>query len=495
MPGDVILEVKNMSKRFYATQALRNVDFKLKSGEIHILCGENGAGKSTLMKILAGNYRADSGEILLKGEKVLINTPLEAEQLGIAMVYQEASLSPTVSVFENIFLGREITYKGGLLNKRKMIAESDKYLEMAQANVAPKSLVSLLSVGEMQLVQIAKALSLQARIIIMDEPCSALSQKDSENLFGILKDLKNKGISIIYIDHRIENFFKIGDRITVLRDGEKIGTCDMNNVTQDEIISMMVGRNINNIYSKTSKPSDKIMLNISGFSNKRIQNIEVSVKEGEIFGLGGLVGAGRSEIMRAIFGLDRVEKGAKIELDGKTVTIHSPLDAIKLGIGYVPEDRKLQGLFLRKSVQFNSSIVCIDDMSKAIIMDIKKEKSIVKKYIKLLSIKTTDITTIINNLSGGNQQKVVLAKWLIMKNIKVLMLDEPTRGVDVGAKFEIYKIINQLASQGITILLVTSELPELLGLCDRIAVIRKGEIKGILERSDFSQVNVMKLCV
>jgi ribose transport system ATP-binding protein len=495
MNEKTILEVRNMYKSFNVIQALKNVDFDLREGEIHVLCGENGAGKSTLMKILAGNYKANSGTVSIEGKQVEITSPLDAEHFGIAIVYQETSLSPTIAVYENMYLGRELNQRFGLLNKKLMITEAQKYLKIAGAHADPKALVSMLSVAEMQLVQIAKALSLNARIIIMDEPCSALSEKDSDNLFRILKNLKSQGISIIYIDHRMENIFKIGDRITVLRDGEKIGTRNIKDITQDEIIQMMVGRSIHNIYPKTNVFTDRVILTMDGFSNKRIHNVHLKVRAGEILGIGGLVGAGRSEIMRALFCLDEVKKGAVITLDSKEIEIKTPLDAIKHGIGYVPEDRKLQSLFLLKSVQFNSSIVCLDDYSRGMFVDSKLEKSAVSKYVDSLNIKAKTIAALVNELSGGNQQKVVLAKWLLMKNIKVLLLDEPTRGVDVGAKYEIYKLINQLSDQGIAIVMITSELPELIGLCDRIAVVRNGEISGVLDRCNFSQVNVMKLAV
>ncbi len=495
MEENVILEVKGVKKTFQAIQALKGVDFDLKAGEIHVLCGENGAGKSTLMKILAGNYSPDEGTIYIDGKKVTITDPLSAEKCGIAIVYQETSLSPTVSVYENIFLNKEMTGKLGLLDKKKMIAQCKKYLAMTQANVDPKALVSLLSVAEMQLVQIAKALSVNARIIIMDEPCSALSQKDSDNLFEILRGLRAKGIGIIYIDHRMENIFKIGDRITVFRDGEKIGTRGIGEITQDEVIQMMVGRSIKNIYVKTSTPQDRMVLDVKGLSNRRIHNVDFQVRAGEVLGLGGLVGAGRSEIIRALFGRDKVKKGAQVMLNGKQVTIRTPMDAIRNGIGYVPEDRKLQGLFLRLSVFFNASVVCLDDVSRGAFVRAKRVKANVDQYITSLGIKTRSGAALVSELSGGNQQKVVLAKWLMLQNINILLMDEPTRGVDVGAKYEIYKLISQLAERGIAIILITSELPELIGLCDRIAVIRQGEISGILDRSEFSQVGIMKLSV
>ena len=483
-----------MSKSFYGSYALKNVDFDLREGEVHILCGENGAGKSTLMKILSGNYHADGGEILLDGKPVHIQTPMDAEKYGIAIVYQEMSLSPTVSVAENTFLGRE-KVRCGLINRKEMYKETKKYLDIVGADVDPNRLVSLLTAAQMQFVQIARALSINARIIIMDEPCSSLSEKDSESLFDIIRDLRSKGISIIYIDHRMENFFKIGDRITILRDAERIDTCDIDKVTKDEIIQKMVGRSISNIYPKEGKLSDQVVLKVEGIQNKKLQDISFEVKAGEVFGLGGLVGAGRSEIVRAIFGADPVDKNAKIFIDGKEIKIKSISDAIHHGIAYIPEDRKRQGLVLTKSIPFNTSLACIERFLKGPFISMKRSRKPVQEVVAKLNIRYKGLNVRVLELSGGNQQKVVIAKWLLLEKMRVLLLDEPTRGIDVGAKYEIYKLIGELSRKGIAIVLITSELPELIGLCDRIAIVASGAIQATLDRAEFSQEKIISYCV
>ena len=486
MNSKSILNMNAITREFPGVRALDNVDFDLYEGEIHILCGENGAGKSTLIKILAGTIQPTSGEIYLNGRKIVINNPFTAEHLGISIVYQELSLSPSITVAENIFLGREYKNPLGLLDRNKMHEEAVKFLKMLNCDVNPGILLKCLPIAKQQLVQIAKAISLKAKILIMDEPFSALGEEDANNLFGIMENLKKSGVSIIYIDHRIDNFFKIGDRITVLRDGKKINTAHMKDLNKDEIIKMMVGRSIDNIFPKYNSVCDDTMVNVVNVTSKKVKNINFSVSKGEIFGIGGLVGSGRTEIMRAVFGLDKKYTGY-VEVDGKKVNIKGPIDAIRSGIGYVPEDRKLKGLVLKKSVRFNGTLVCISDFSRLGLLKNKSEKERIWGFVRTLNIKTPGIDRNVINLSGGNQQKVVLSKWLMMKNLKVLLLDEPTRGVDVGAKFEIYKLINELANRGIAIILITSELPELIGLCDRVAILKNGRITGILGRNEITQ--------
>lgn len=475
--------------------ALKEVDFDLKESEVHVICGENGAGKSTLMKILAGNYPQDTGEINLYGKKVEIKNQLYAERLGISIVYQELSLSPTISVAENIFMGREFTIFGGVINKKKLLNEAKRYLDIVGADIDPDMKTTLLSTAQMQQVEIAKALSTNAKIIIMDEPCSSLSEEDSEKLFCIIKELTLKGISIIYIDHRLENIFKIGDRVTVLRDGSKIVTCNIFDITVDKLVQHMVGREITNYYPKYSKPLDDIMLKVSNLMNEKLNNISFEVKKGEVFGLAGLVGAGRSEIIRAIFGVDNIERNALIELMGKELKIKSPIDAINAGIGYVPEDRKLEGLVLYRDITLNTMLVRIKTLTKGLFTNKKLIAQETQNGVNNLNIKTGSIYSLVSELSGGNQQKVVLARWLAVNNLQVLLLDEPTRGIDVGAKNEIYRLINELANNGMSIILITSELPELLGLSDRIAVINDGKLGGIISREDFSQEKIMSMCV
>jgi ABC-type sugar transport system ATPase subunit len=493
MNKDYLMELQKINKSFYGSYALHDVDFNLKEGEIHILCGENGAGKSTLMKILAGTYKKDSGQIYIDGELVKIESPMDAEKNGISIVFQELSLSPTVTVAENMFMNRE--FGKFFINKKKMNLEAKKYLDMVGAKFSPDLLVRSLSVANMQLVQIAKSLSMNSKIIIMDEPCSSLTEDEANKLFGILLTLKNKGVSIIYIDHRIENFHKIGDRITVLRDAEIVDTLDIADTTKEQIIKLMVGRELNQVYMKTSRPQDQIALKVVEYTNKMIKNVSFEVRRGEVFGLAGLVGAGRSEICRAIFGVDKIQKTGRIYIDGQEIIIKKPLDAIRHGLGYVPEDRKLQSLVLFRTILFNMSLVFLNKMRKSPFINQRYEYKKVDEQIKRFNIKTMGKSAFVNELSGGNQQKVVLGRWLMIDDMKIFLLDEPTRGVDIGVKADIYKLIDRLANEGISIILVTSELPELIGLCDRIAVIRDGQISGILDRESFSQTKIMELCV
>jgi len=490
-----LLNLVNIKKSFAGVHALTGVDFDLNEGEVHALCGENGAGKSTLVKILAGNYDPTSGEIFVEGKHVAIKNPLMAEQLGIAIVYQELSLSETVTVAENMFMGREPLNKLGLIKRKELHEQTQRYLDMVKCPVKPDMLTKLLTVAEMQMVQIAKALSVNAKILILDEPCSSISEDDSERLFAILRELKTRGIGIIYIDHRLDNIFKVGDRVTVLRDGAKVGTRIVAQTSKDELVQMMVDRPISNVYPKESKPQNEVRLKVTGLKNRKIKGFEIELHKGEILGLGGLVGAGRSEIVRALFGIDKCEKGKLVEIDGEPVYIKNTVDAINAGFGYIPEDRKLEGLCLYRSITFNTVIVYLKSLVKGLLINDKEALKKTNEMIKRLNIKVNDPSDNVDQLSGGNQQKVVVAKWLMMNNMKILLMDEPTRGIDVGAKYEIYKLISNLAKQGIAIIVVTSELPELLGICDRIVVINQGKISGILERNEFSQEAVMRLCV
>lgn len=493
--SEKLLEMKNITKTFTGVHALSGVDFDLEEGEIHALCGENGAGKSTLMKILAGNYAPTEGKIYIYGKEVEMKNPLVAEKNGVAIVYQELCLSGTISVAENIFMGREPKNKLGLVNYKKMNRDAKKYLDMVHCSIRPDTITKLLTIAEMQLVQIAKALSLNAKILILDEPCSSISDVDSKRLFSILRDLKTKGIGMIYIDHRLENIFAISDRVTVFRDGERIGSKIISETSNDELIQMMVGRTITNIYPKESAPQSEIRLSVKNLHNDAIENFSVEIRKGEVLGLGGLVGAGRSEIIRALFGVDKTEKGKEIEVDGKAVKIESAQDAIDAGFGYIPEDRKLEGLCLRKDITFNAVLASLPKLVRHGFIDDKAALKEAEKMVGELDIKVNNMWDHVEQLSGGNQQKVVIAKWLMVQGLKVLLLDEPTRGVDVGAKFEIYKLIDSLAKQGVSIIVVTSELPELLGICDRIIVINRGRISGELDRTEFSQEAVMRACV
>lgn len=487
------IQLENISKSFYGVEVLKDINLVFKTGEVHILCGENGAGKSTMIKIIAGLYKPTKGVLRIAGQKVEFASTTESEKAGVAIVYQELSLCPTVSIAENIFLNREFGHI--FVNRHQMFEYSQKYLDEVGLKINPNTLVKELSIAQMQLVQIAKALSQNAKFIILDEPTSSLTEDESKTLFDLVRGLRVKGVGIIYIDHRIENFKKIGDKVTVLRDGALIGTIDIMEADKDKIIHMMVGRKLSMLYHKTNVPSNKVVLQVENLVNNKIHDVSFSVHEGEVFGLGGMVGAGRSEIIRAIFGADDITPQGKIIINGKRIKNNTPLKSIKHGIGYVPEDRKLQSLVVKKNSSFNISLVFLDLINKGIFIHSKKLEQETQKQIDSLKVKMLSKNAEVAELSGGNQQKIVIGKWLINNHLKVLLLDEPTRGVDVGVKAEIYKLIDELANNGVAIVLVTSELPELIGLSDRIAIINNGEIAGILERDDFSQEKIMKLGV
>jgi len=491
--GDSFIKLEKISKSFYGVEVIKDVSIDIRRGKVHILCGENGAGKSTLMKILAGLYRIDKGLILINGKKVNINNADEAKRYGIAFIPQELELCPNISVSENIFLNME--FGKYFIDKRKMNIEAEKYINMLGAKIDPDELVEDLSVAKMQIVQIAKALAQKARLIIMDEPCSSLTEDESEKLFKLILDLKSRGVGIIYIDHRIDNFRKIGDRISVLRDGNLVGTLDISNATREIIVQMMVGRKITTNYPKYNTPTKEIKLQVKNLSNKNIKDITFEVYKGEVFGIAGLVGSGRSEIIRAIFGADRIEPGGKVLIDGEQLKRINLLHKIKKGMGYIPEDRKLQSLIVDKTPYFNLSLAYLDKINKGFFVNENAVKEISEEQIGKLKIKVLNKNAPVMEMSGGNQQKIVLGKWLMMENLKILLLDEPTRGVDIGVKQEIYKLINEIAIQGMSIILVTSELSELIGLSDRIAVVNKGRIKKILKRIEFSQERIMYLCV
>ena len=495
MPRDRghFVKLDKIGKSFYGVDVLKDISVGFRKGEIHVLCGENGAGKSTLMKILSGLYIKDTGKILIDGKEAVINTSEDGRKYGIAMVPQELELCPTISVCENIFLARE--FGKFFINKRKMRNQSRIYMDMLGLKVSPDQIVGELSIGKMQMVLIAKALAQNAKVLIMDEPCSSLTEDESDKLFKLLLSLKLQGIGTIYIDHRIDNFEKIGDRVSVLRDGKLVGTLDMRDATKETIVHMMVGRTITEQFPKYSQPARDVKLKVRHLSNQKIKDICFDVYTGEIFGLAGLVGSGRSEVVRAIFGVDKIEARGTISLNGKLLKKISPRLAIKKGIGYVPEDRKLQSLIMHKSLSWNLSLVNLDEINTGPLLDEKAIQKTSAEQIRELRIKVIDPNARVAEMSGGNQQKVVLGRWLIGKNLQVFLLDEPTRGVDVGVKQEIYKVINELAQKGIAIILITSELPELIGLSDRIAVVNDGEINHILERKEFSQEKIMQLCV
>jgi ribose transport system ATP-binding protein len=485
-----LLEMKNIVKEFPGVKALDDVDLQVKAGEVHILLGENGAGKSTLMKILSGVYQAEGGSIHIDGKQVQIKNTKDAQKHGVGIIFQEFNLIPDLSVAENIFLGRAPS-TSGLLNRKKLYADASKLLEELELNIAPKTLVKDLGVAEQQMVEIAKALSINSRILIMDEPTAALTEQEINVLFEKIHSLKQKGVAIIYISHRMEEFAKICDRVTVMRDGKYVDTVEFSKTTIDDLIKLMVGRSLEDKFPKDlSIKQGGELLRVENLSTKnKLKNVSFTLRAGEVLGISGLMGAGRTEIARAIFGADPITEG-DIFIEGKQVKIKSPKDAIKKGISYLTEDRKKSGLALTLSVRENITLADINKVSKTSIVNKKVEKETVDEFIKNLKIKTSTPEQKAKFLSGGNQQKVVIAKWL-HTNTKIFIFDEPTRGIDVGAKIEVYQLINDLARDGNGIIMISSEMPEILGLSDNILVVNDGKATGYLTRNEASQEKIM----
>ncbi|GAX90747.1 sugar ABC transporter ATP-binding protein [Effusibacillus lacus] len=486
-----LLEMKGISKSFPGVKVLENVQFSLQSGEVHALMGENGAGKSTLMKILGGIYAKDQGTILIKGQRKEIASPRVAQDLGIAIIHQELNLIPDLTVAENIYLGREFTFgKTGLIRWRVMREQARRYLSQLGMDLDPETLVGSLSVGQQQMVEIAKALSMQADILVLDEPTAALTHREIESLFGVIASLKQKGVGMIYISHRMEEIFQICDRVTVLRDGHHIGTKKTSETDMNELVRMMVGREITDRFPKVQVPLGKERLRVEGVSQKgKLHDISLTVRGGEILGIAGLMGAGRTELAKALFGAERMDSG-RIVIDGEQVVIRKPVDAIRAGIALVTDDRKDEGLVLPLSVKENLSLPNLPSLSSFGFVKKRKEQELSSSTIKQLLIKTPNAEQAVESLSGGNQQKVVIGKWLATQP-KILILDEPTRGVDIGAKKEIYDLMNQLAEQGVAIIMISSELPEVLGMSDRILVMHEGRITGEFTREEATQEIIM----
>lgn len=480
--SDIVLEMKNISKSFIGVKALDDVSLSIEQGEVHAICGENGAGKSTLMKILNGIYQADSGDILIKGAKVDIESPLDAQNKGLSIIFQELNLVETLSVAENIYLGRLGNAKR-IVNWKQINQYAQNQLDAIGCDIDPKRIVGELSVSQKQMVEIAKAVSYNADIIVMDEPSASLTDAETKKLFAIIEDFKKRNITTIYISHKLDEVFSISDRITVLRDGKKITTVNTKETTRDFIISTMVGRSLENEYpTRSGHCQDDIVFSAKHVSRKNVlYDVSIDVRKGEILGIAGLVGAGRTELVRAIFGADPVSS-KEIYVNGKQVDIKSPKDAIKNSIAMVNEDRKGLGLILKYSVAKNVTICKPDSVITNGIYDSRKENEIAREKITELNIKTPSEKQKCIYLSGGNQQKVVLAKWLLT-DADVLILDEPTRGIDVGSKYEIYTLINQLADSGKSVIMISSELPEILGMTDRIVAMHKGRIVGNFDNS------------
>ncbi len=486
------IEMKGINKSFGTNQVLKNAGFELKDGEVHALMGENGAGKSTLMKILTGVYTRDDGTVLVDGQEVVYKNPQEAEKAGIVFIYQELNVLFDLTVEENLFMGKEITKKFGICDKKAMIAKAQEMMEKMGVNIPVTATMSELSVGQQQMVEICKALMVDAKVLIMDEPTAALTQSETKVLFEVIKSLQKKGVSIVYISHRMEEIFELCDRITVLRDGTYIDTKYIKDINMDDIVQMMIGRTIGERFPKRDVKIGKEVLKVEGLtSGKLFKDVSFDVKAGEVVGFSGLMGAGRTEIMKALFGDLPVESG-KIFIEGKEVVIKNPRHAIKAGIGFITEDRKTEGLLLEKGIGENIEIANLRKVSNKSVLSKDKSKKVVGKGIEEFKIKCTGPEHECNNLSGGNQQKVVLSKWIATEP-KILILDEPTRGVDIGAKKEIYNVINDMAKQGVAVILVSSELPEILGMSDRIVVVHEGRITGVIEASEADQAKVMTL--
>jgi len=491
--SEYVLEMRDVTKRFPGVLALDKAQLALRPGEVHCLLGENGAGKSTLMKILAGAQPLDSGSILLDGEPVTIQSPHHAQELGISMIYQEFNLSPYLSVAENIFLGREPRLgRSPFIDWRRMYQDARDILAQIKVELDVKRPVFELSIAEQQMVEIAKALSVNAKIIVMDEPSATLTDHELVALFDLIKTLRRQAIGIIYISHRLEEIFEIGTRVTVMRDGQHVATHDACDLKREDIIQMMVGRELKDEFPKEVFAVGEEVLLVENLCREGVfRDINFSLRRGEIVGLTGLVGAGRTEVARAIFGADRIS-GGRIYLNGAPITVRSPQDAIRQGIGLLTEDRKQQGLVLGMTVRENTTLANLKALARGPFIDGRAEREVAEQYVRELRIKTPGIEQTAQNLSGGNQQKVVLAKWLYTQS-KVLIFDEPTRGIDVGAKVEIYKLMNELVRQGVGVLMISSELPEVLGMCDRVLVMHEGTIAGELARGEATQQRVMRL--
>lgn len=486
------IEMKGINKAFGSNQVLKDAGFVLEDGEVHALMGENGAGKSTLMKILTGVYTRDAGTVIVDGKEVIYKSPQEAEKAGIVFIYQELNVLFDLTVEENLFMGKEITKGFGICDKKAMRKKAQEAMDKMGVKIPINAVMSDLSVGQQQMVEICKALMVDAKVLIMDEPTAALTQSETEGLFKLIKSLRKKGVSIVYISHRMEEIFELCDRITILRDGTYVGTEKIKDINMDDIVRMMIGREIGERFPARDAKIGKEMLRVEGLTKgKTFKDVNFSVKAGEVLGVSGLMGAGRTEIMHAIFGNLPFESG-KIFIEGKEVTIRNAREAINAGIGFITEDRKTEGLLLEKSISENIALANLGKISDKSVVKKSKVDELVKKGIDEFHIKCFGPDHECNNLSGGNQQKVVFAKW-VYTDPKILILDEPTRGVDIGAKKEIYSVINNLAAKGVAIILVSSELPEVLGMSDRIMVVHEGKITGIIDAKEADQEKVMTL--
>ena len=491
------LELKGICKSFPGVKALDNVQLSLRPGTVHALMGENGAGKSTLMKCLFGIYKMDAGEVYLDGQKIEVNNPDEAMKYGIAMVHQELQPVPARSVAENLYLGRFPTKNYGLLkviDHKKMYAETEKWLKEVKMDFDPKAQLGTLSIGQMQSVEIAKAVSQQAKVVIFDEPTSSLSDNEVEALFRIMNDLRDKGVAMVYISHKMDEIFEICDQISVLRDGSLVMTKDSKDTNMNELISAMVGRSLDNRFPPVDNTPGETILSVQNLSTKyapKLQNISFDVKKGEIFGLYGLVGAGRTELLETIFGM-RTRAAGNVIYDGKMMNFASPKDAMNHGFALITEERKANGLFLKADITFNTTIANMNHYKSGLALSHDDMVRATAEEIKVMHTKCMGPDDMIANLSGGNQQKVIFGKWL-ERSPNIFMMDDPTRGIDVGAKYEIYELIINMAKQGKTIIVVSSEMPEILGITNRIGVMSNGHLAGIVNTKETNQEELLKL--
>ena len=485
-----VLELKGITKIFPGVKALNNVQFQLKPGEIHALMGENGAGKSTFIKVITGVHKAEEGEMYLDGKKVNFKGPKDAQNAGIAAIYQHVTSYPHLTVTENIFMGHE-KKKKGIIQWKEMHEEANSYLRELNADFDATAEMGTLSVAQQQMVEIAKALSMKARIIIMDEPTAALTKRESEELYRIAEKLRDDGASIIFISHRFEDMYRLASRVTVFRDSQYVGTYDVDGITNADLITAMVGREIKDLFPKPKVEFGEEVLRVENLTRTGFfKNVSFAVKKGEILGLTGLVGAGRTEVVQTIFGVEHFDSG-KVYLEGKEVHIKKPIDAMKYGIGLLPEDRQKQGLILDWGIGRNITLPELASYGKNGLTNEKKERQVAKELAERVDTKVVTVFDKANTLSGGNQQKVVVAK-ILSSDLKVIILDEPTKGVDVGAKAEIYEIMGELAQQGYAIIMISSEMPEILGMCDRIMIMCEGRITGELMREEADQESILK---
>lgn len=488
--SEITLKMKGITKTFPGVRALHDINFELYKGEVHALLGENGAGKSTLIKVLSGIYQADKGCIEIEGTEVTIKNPLDAIEQGIAVIHQELILADNMTIAENVFMGREKCSKMQLVNFKAQEEETQKILDELGIGLKATMNVGELSTAQKQIVEIVKALTYDAKIVIMDEPTASLSTKEVEMLFGIIESMKKKQVSIIYVSHRMEELFRISDRVTVMRDGEYIDTLVTADTDPNELVRLMVGRQISDFYTHKKRKIDDVILEVNDFcTREKLNHVSIKLNRGEILGLSGLVGSGRTELARAIFGIDKTSSGSLV-LKGEKLTISKPEDAIHAGIALIPESRKEQGLMLMNTVGFNMTISILDRFINFIHVDTNKENDIIDRFFSKLSIKASSPEQTVGSLSGGNQQKAVVSKWLATEP-DIIIMDEPTRGIDVGAKAEIYALMDELAKQGTSIIMISSELPEILGMSDRIYVMNSGSVVACLDGETADQETIM----